>query len=149
MPTPVRSAVARLGAFVMLAAGCHAAVAPGSAVSPAPAADTTILRRDVNYLASDALAGRLTGTPGNDSAAAYIARRYATLGLQPLSVHPDSICDTPAGAHARFACASPYLQPFTATSVAAVHAGLAAALPSQNVVAMVRGTDPALRDEYL
>jgi len=149
MLIPVRSAVARLGAFAMLAAGCHAAVAPGMAVSLAPAADTTILRQDVNYLASDALAGRLTGTPGNDSAAAFIARRYAALGLQPLAVHPDSICDTPASTHARFACASAYLQPFSATSVAAIHAGLAAALPSQNVVAMVRGSDPALRDEYV
>jgi len=149
MLTPVRRGVARLGAFALLAAGCHAAAIPGIAVSPAPTADTAIIRRDINYLASDALAGRLTGTPGNDSAAAYIARRYAALGLQPLRVHPDSVCDTPASGHARFACASPYLQPFTATSVAAVHAGLAAALPSQNVVAMVRGSDPALRDEYL
>jgi hypothetical protein len=149
MLTSLRHAVAGLGAFALLAAGCHAATVPGVAVSPAPAADTTIIRRDVNYLASDALAGRLTGTPGNDSAAAYIARRYAVLGLQPLAVHTDSICDAPESGHARFACASPYLQPFAATSVAAVHAGLAAALPSQNVVAMVRGSDPALRDQYV
>ena len=33
--------------------------------------------RDVQCLASDALGGRLTGSPGADSAAEYIARRFA------------------------------------------------------------------------
>ena len=28
--------------------------------------DATLIRRDIAYLASDALEGRLTGTPGND-----------------------------------------------------------------------------------
>lgn len=38
---------------------------------------------DVAYLASDALDGRLVGTPGADTAAEYIARRFARAGLQP------------------------------------------------------------------
>src|SRR5215203_172554 len=37
---------------------------------------------DVAYLASDALDGRLVGTPGADTAAEYIARRFAKAGLQ-------------------------------------------------------------------
>ena len=38
---------------------------------------------DDRYLASDALEGRFPGTPGNDSAAAYIARELRRLGLRP------------------------------------------------------------------
>ena len=41
------------------------------------------LRVDVVYLASDYLEGRLTGTPGEDKAATYIAARYKELGLSP------------------------------------------------------------------
>jgi Zn-dependent M28 family amino/carboxypeptidase len=43
---------------------------------------TPHLAEDVAYLASDALGGRLVGTPGADSAAEYIARRFAKAGLQ-------------------------------------------------------------------
>jgi hypothetical protein len=52
-----------------------------SAAHLSPRAQRTLA--DVRYLADDALAGRLTGTPGNDSAAAYIARELAGLGLRP------------------------------------------------------------------
>lgn len=38
---------------------------------------------DIRYLASDSLGGRFTGTPGNDSAAAYLARRFRQIGLAP------------------------------------------------------------------
>jgi hypothetical protein len=38
----------------------------------------------VNYLASDSLEGRLSGTPGNEKAAGYIAAEFARYGLQPL-----------------------------------------------------------------
>lgn len=37
----------------------------------------------VRYLSSDALAGRDSGTPGNDQAAAYIVARLQALGLEP------------------------------------------------------------------
>src|SRR4051812_29556085 len=64
-----------------LAAGCRATGSP--AASPQP--DSLLIRRDIEYLASPALSGRLTGTPGNDSAAAYLSRRYAALKLDALS----------------------------------------------------------------
>jgi len=38
----------------------------------------------VNYLASDSLEGRLSGTPGNEKAAGYIAEEFKRFGLQPL-----------------------------------------------------------------
>src|SRR5262245_59682646 len=65
-----------------------ASVAQQSAL-PAPvraAADLITadkLLRDATYLASDALRGRDTPSPGLDSAAAYVIRRLTELGLQP------------------------------------------------------------------
>jgi hypothetical protein len=62
-------------------AGAAALAAPIRAQRPVtiPAG----LIEDVRYLADDRLAGRLTGSPGADSAAEYIARRFAEVGLQP------------------------------------------------------------------
>lgn len=107
-----------------------AACAPRSRPSPDPVrADSARIRADVEFLAADALEGRGTGTPGNDSAAAYIARRYAALRLQP--------------------GAPQFLQPFTARSAITAHAGASAGLPTHNVVALVPGRDPALRGQAI
>ncbi len=154
---------------VALVAGCSTAtgkVAAGTAALSARSdGDTTLLRRDINYLASDALEGRLTGTPGNDSAAAYIARRYKLLGLADMADTVGHDC-IPVGtiessleektgrqvalkARNGAACPPPYFQPFTARSVAAMHAGLDTALATQNVAALVPGTDPVLKNQYV
>jgi hypothetical protein len=106
--------------------------------------DTLAIRRDVEHLASDALEGRGTGTAGNDSAASYIARRFESLRLVTL---PNG-CDGSNGA-LEPRCERKYFQPFVARSAAAAHAGLPSELPSQNVVALLRGSDPALADEYV
>ena len=50
---------------------------PLAAQSPARLLD------DVKYLSDDALEGRMTGSPGADTAAAYVARRFAEVGLKP------------------------------------------------------------------
>src|SRR5580765_4858896 len=92
-----------------------------SASAPAPAAnpDTGSVMRDVRYLASDALEGRGTGTAGNDSAAAYIARRFAKLGLTPAFASGESrLCARTSGASP---CDARFVQPFVARSVAAAH----------------------------
>jgi len=47
----------------------------------APSAER--LRRDVTYLASDALEGRRTGSSGANDAAHYIAAEFSQLGLRP------------------------------------------------------------------
>ena len=112
-----------LAITLAVAGGC----APGTAPAPAATPDSLAIRRDVEYLASPALAGRLTGTAGNDSAAAFLARRYASLGLTPL--------------------APGYFQRFVARPV--VREGPSPALPTQNVFALLRGSDPALRGEYV
>src|SRR5438034_10504975 len=97
-----------------------------NSVSPVDlSARPAAIQSDISYLASEALAGRLTGTPGNDSAAAYIARRYAALRLRPMS--------------------DGYLQRFVARPPS--HAGPSPSLPTQNVFAVLPGRDLALRGE--
>lgn len=118
---------------VMIAGACQPVVSgPTSAPTPAPvaAADSARMRADIAYLASDRLEGRRAGTPGNDSAAAFIERRYQALGLAAM---------TPTS----------YLQPFVARPAASAHPGAPELLPTQNVIAMLPGTDPALRQEYV
>lgn len=116
--------------FIILAAAACASGGAASAPSLGLAvADSLAIRNDIAYLASDKLGGRLTGTPGNDSAAAYIARRYASLKLR--------------------APYSGYLQKFIARPAAAAHAGDTAGKPTQNVIAILRGSDPAFAGQYI
>src|SRR6516225_1304347 len=137
-------------ALVAALAACHT-----SAVAPMPhtaMTDTAYIRRDITYLASDALEGRAPGTPGNDSAAAYIARLYASLHLESVREIVDHV-DKNFKCSSEFIegleCAPPYMQRFYARSVAAAHAGLSGALPTQNVYAIIPGSDPALRREFV
>jgi len=113
-------------ALFLAASSCSAS--HGSASAPLRP-DSTLIRNDIAFLASDALEGRLTGTPGNDTAAAYIARRYQSLGLTPL---------TPG-----------FLQPFDALSAEEAHMGRTQPRHSENVVALLPGTDPVLKNEYV
>ena len=104
------------------------------------------LQRDIEFLSSDGLEGRLTGTPGNDSAAAFIARRAESMGLRAVTVDTASADCRVLPAPAR--CGS-FLQKFVARGVEMVRAGHPDGVPTQNVVAMVAGRDPALRGQYL
>ena len=142
---PRRAAYATAAAILF---GCH-----GSRVAPVGASasaitDTARIRSDIEYLASDALEGRGTGTPGNDSAAAYLAREYARLGLTKID-RATTCPEMRAGVRECVVGRASYLQYFSARSAAAAHAGLPGQLPTQNIVAMQPGTDPALRGEYL
>jgi len=89
------------------------------------------MQADLTYLASPALEGRRAGTPGNDSAAVYIARRYRDLGLH--GAFNDSSCGRPAP------CERIYFQLFR----------FPGAERSQNVAAIVPGTDSTLTTEYV
>lgn len=113
----------------VIVAGCA-----GSSVTNEPSlglavADSAVIRSDIAYLASDRLEGRLTGTPGNDSAATFIARHYKSLKLK--------------------APYAGYLQSFVARSAASVHAGDTAGRKTQNVVAILKGADPVLSGKYI
>ena len=83
---------------------------------------------DIKFLSDDRLAGRLTGSPGADTAAAYLARRFRAVGLQP--------------------AAGGWFQTFTVPrdAPAAEHAHVAG-LKTSNVIGLLPGRDPVLRNE--
>jgi hypothetical protein len=166
---PARSAARRHVHVARVAGALAAAVLPvalaaqGARSGSAARAAEERLRRDIAHLADDRLEGRFTGTAGNDSAAAYVARRFASLRLTPVIPDEGRACASrrvtlgperpprgPAAGDA--ASAQPcvgFLQRFEARSIALAHAGRAAGLPTQNVVATIPGTDPALRGQVV
>jgi aminopeptidase YwaD len=111
----------------------------------ASVSDSTRLLQDVTVLSSESMEGRGTGTAGNDSAAAYIARRFEAIGLTPVVRRGDPA--TCAADAASEACLPGYVQPFEARSALTAHATQAPR--TQNVLGVVRGTDPALRHQYV
>ena len=125
MPTKV----SRILPLSILAFTAACASAGTHASSATATADSTAIHNDIAYLASDRLEGRLTGTAGNDSAAAYLARHYAKLGLRQ---------GFPG-----------YLQKFVARSAADAHNGVTNGRPTQNVVAILPGSDPKLAGQYI
>ena len=129
-------------ALLLAVVACHNAAAPRVPAVP----DAHRLQRDIAWLADDRLEGRATGTAGNDSAAAYIARRYVALGLRPLSVDTSRAeCRvTVAPASCRT-----FLQRFVARGPELAHNGRPDGVASQNVVALVPGRDPALAGQYV
>ncbi len=81
----------------------------------------------VRYLADDALQGRFSGTPGERCAGSYIAARFESLGLEP------------AGTDG-------YFQSLPLASAATPHAP---AGTGRNVLALLPGSDPALRSSVV
>ena len=69
----------RLLLLLLFAPACRGAYARGS--GDIPQVSPARLEEHVRYLASDRLTGRGTGTPGYDSAARYVAKHFAALGL--------------------------------------------------------------------
>ena len=104
------------------------------------------IRSDIAYLADDRLEGRGTGTAGNDSAAVWLARRHAALGLRPLVV--DTGVAGCSADPARSGCRL-FLQVFTARGAELAHAGKPEGVRTQNVVAMIPGRDPALAGQVV
>jgi hypothetical protein len=128
-------------------AACAAPVSPpASTPAPAPAAiplsasgltaeqaAATITPQDVyariEFLASDRMRGRNTPSPELEIAASYLVNQYKLWGLQP------------GGENGTFY----QWWPFRGRGAAAGSAGV----PVPNVVAVLPGSDPALRDEYV
>jgi len=88
------------------------------------------VREDLALLASPRLEGRSAGTPGADTAANFIARRFWELGLQ--AAFRTSECD------AKGTCRPSYLQAFHSADYV-----------TANIGAIVPGTDSSLRNEYV
>ena len=87
------------------------------------------IETDIRFLASDSLGGRLAGSPGGDSAAAYLARRFRQLGLRP------------GGDGGSF------LQHWTIGSTVATREAGDAGRPTENVVGILAGGDRRLAGE--
>jgi hypothetical protein len=85
---------------------------------------------DIKFLSDDRLQGRVTGSPGADSAATYLARRFSEVGLQP--------------------AAGGWFQSFTIgrDAPAAKHTQ-AAGTPGKNVIGILPGRDPVLRNQTI
>src|SRR5262249_528951 len=66
----------------LLTAGAAPELEPPSGFDPGIRAED--IRAQVRYLASDALEGRGSGTPGGQKAAAFIAEQFRAAGLQPM-----------------------------------------------------------------
>jgi hypothetical protein len=86
------------------------------------------LRTRLYLYADDSMMGREAGTIGNQKATAYIAAEAARLGLEPAGENGTYFQDIKATS-ARFAGGPPGT--------------------SRNVIAILRGSDPVLRNEYV
>ena len=132
----VRAAAPAALLALLASTGCVRPNALAGSTGP----DSTLIRRDIAWLADDAREGRATGTPGLDSSAAYVAQRFEALGLVPLVA--DSGC---AGG-----CRPDFLQHYIARPVSPRgHSGPPVTLPATNVIGMLRGADPRQRGEYV
>ena len=88
------------------------------------------LLQDVHTLSDDRMGGRLIGSPGADSAAVFIARRFAEAGLQA----------SPRGWYQNFTVAK--------DAPAAPHSKLGGAA-GRNVIGVLPGRDPSLRNQIV
>ena len=102
---------------------------PPIGVTPPASTPSPELAADVAFLASPALAGRGTGTPGIDSAASYIGRRYERLGLAGVFART-----CPSGT----TCAPSPFQLFEVDGSI-----------GRNIAVVVAGTDSAQRWQYV
>ncbi|MGZ8393066.1 MAG: M28 family peptidase [Gemmatimonadales bacterium] len=85
---------------------------------------------DIRFLSDDRLRGRMTGSPGADSAAAYLARRFSQVGLQP--------------------AAGGWFQSFTVGREApAAKPAQIGPVVGKNVVGILPGRDPVLRNQTI
>ena len=124
-----RRVLAGLTALVALTVSLEAqqmGTATHEVVRPAPPPVLPI--DDIRFLSDDRLAGRMTGSPGADTAAAYLARRFQAAGLQQ--------------------SAGGWFQPFPisrdAPAAQIAHVG---GLIGKNVIGVLPGHDPVLRNE--
>jgi hypothetical protein len=85
---------------------------------------------DIRFLSDDRLQGRMTGSLGADSAAAYLARRFSQVGLQP--------------------AAGGWFQSFTVGQEApAARQAQTGAFIGKNVIGILPGRDPVLRNQTI
>ena len=135
-PTLNITTAARFTVAVLALHACSAPDRAQHAPRPLPAATTSSLtttsaiteadlRTRLFIFADDSMQGRRAGSPGHERATAYIARELARLGVRP------------AGDQGTF------------FQRVRVRAGNSDSAWSRNVIAMVPGSDPTLRAQYV
>ncbi len=136
----------RRPAALALAIALVLAAAPLAAQRPSTAADA---RRLIGALAADSMQGRAIGTAGNDRAARFIAAEMRRIGLVPAGDEGGYLQRIPLKL-------LPSRRPGGPERLGPVEsfAALDTVLParrgaSQNVVGIIPGADPALRDEVV
>ena len=83
---------------------------------------------DIKFLTDERLQGRATGSPGADSAATYLARRFSEVGLQP--------------------AAGGWFQTFTVGREApSTRPAMPGPIVGRNVIGILPGRDPVLRNQ--
>ena len=131
------SANHRLAAGLVLLGACG----PGTAPTPAPLAPAGEVREIVRALAADSMEGRRTGTAGSARAARFLADRMRSYGLEPggdssyFQRVPYEVVPGPEGETLRL----PRAQGADSAAVERIH--------DYNLIGLVRGSDPAIRDE--
>ena len=88
------------------------------------AIDRGVLEQELAYVASDEFNGRLAGTKDHEKAADFIISNLEKLGIQPVPGHE-------------------YRQAFTLSR------GPLSGRTTHNIVAMIEGSDPVLKNEYV
>ncbi|MEP6779570.1 MAG: M20/M25/M40 family metallo-hydrolase [Gemmatimonadaceae bacterium] len=158
--TITRLAVSRNGQWLALAAlpMKRSAVVP-SRPYPADKVDPASVKRGIDILASDAMEGRRTGSPGSERAAKWLAEQFKSVGLVPagdsgtymLNI-PLEIVLPPAipGANAPANAGSQRSRPR-----AVANWSVWDTLPPErrargsNVVGMIKGSDPIMSEEVV
>jgi hypothetical protein len=111
-----------------LLAGWLATVALAGPLAAQHIVEPPRLLDDIKFLTDDRLQGRATGSAGADSAAAYLARRFSEVGLQP--------------------AAGGWFQSFMVSRDApATRQGRMGGLVGKNVIGILPGRDPVLRNQ--
>lgn len=132
-------AIRRFAVGLVLLAACG----PGPASSPSPAGSADEVREIVGALSADSMEGRRTGTPGSARAARFIAERMRSYGLEPggdssyFQRVPYEAVVGPEGPMLR-------LPGREASDSAAVER-----IDDYNLIGLIRGSDPAIRDEAI
>ncbi len=101
--------------------------APATQAVTTPAISTADLRARLYLISDDSLRGRLAGSAGDSVVTAYIASEFARVGL------------TAAGENGGWFQAVRFHD----------RSGHEPAIPARNVIGVLQGTDPVLRNEYV
>lgn len=146
----VRPSIARTGTVFLFLSILTAPAGLSGQVAEVPAAQRAALERvsaeslqaHLSYLASDELGGRSTPSPGLNAAAEYIAARFRSAGLEP--VGDDGFFQSSRWVMAPGRRGRPALR-----RIEEVETPLSDPITLRNVVGLLRGSDPVLRDTYI